>query len=63
SALPAGFYSSTFIRTTEEASFWTRDQNGEFAAKSVALRAQFDRIDTNYYEHKQEARSVRCIKY
>ena len=63
SALPAGFYSSTFIRTTEEASFWTRDQNGEFAAKSVSLRAQFDRIDTNHYEHKQEARSVRCIKY
>lgn len=63
SALPAGFYSSTFIRTTEEAAFWTRDQNDEFAAKSVALRAQFDRIDTNHYEHKQEARSVRCIKY
>ena len=63
SALPAGVYSSTFIRTTEEASFWTRDQNSEFAAKSVALRAQFDRIDTSHYEHKDEARSVRCIKY
>ena len=63
SALPAGLLSSTFIRTTEEASFWTRDQNSEFAAKSVALRAQFDRIDTSHYEHKDEARSVRCIKY
>ena len=63
SALPAGAYRSTFYRTTEEASFWTRDENGESSVTGFHLRAQFDRIDTNQYEEKLEGRSVRCIKY
>lgn len=63
SALPAGAYSSTFIRTTEEASFWTDDENGKFFGMGFRLRAQFDRIDTTQSEEKYYGHSIRCIKY
>jgi uncharacterized protein (TIGR02145 family) len=63
SALPAGYRKYQFEETNRTAYFWTSGQESEFSGRAIALRGQYDVMDTTQWEDKELGFSVRCIKY
>ena len=63
SALPAGYRKYRFEATNRTAYFWTSGQESEFSGRAIALRGQYDVMDTTQWEDKELGFSVRCIKY